>query len=309
MSKREAYIAEIRSMAAAEVDKSEIRWQSPSNIALVKYWGKHGNQLPMNPSVSFTLSRSFSDTFVRFDHKTGPSSTVDLSFSLDQSPAPEFKARIQQYLESIQDLCPWLKQYTISIESSNSFPHSAGIASSASGFSALALCLTSMEDQLFGNLEDDFAFRQKASYLARLGSGSASRSIYDQLAWWGESKELKSSSDEFAVSVSDWLHPDFLGFQDTILIVSADKKSISSSHGHELMDYHPYRQGRLEQVQHHLRDIKSALQIGDLERFGQIVETEALCLHALMLSSNPGYFLINGHSIKTIEAIKKFRSQ
>ena len=307
MSLRDKYIAEIRSLAAQEVSQLECRWQSPSNIALVKYWGKHGIQLPMNPSVSFTLSRCFSDTYMRLERKTGPSTTIDLNFSLDQSPAPQFKHRIKTYLESILDLCPFLTQYTLHVESSNSFPHSAGIASSASGFSALALCLATIEDTLYGNLDDDTLFRQKASYLARLGSGSASRSIFNQAGWWGASNEVETASDEYAVNVSDLLHPVFHGFQDTVLIVSADKKPVSSSHGHGLMDFHPYREGRLRQVEQHLRDMKSALNTGDLNRFGQIVENEALSLHALMHSSSPGYFLITGQTIDAIHAIRTFR--
>lgn len=307
MSLRETYIKELRGLAAQDIDSVEMRWQSPSNIALIKYWGKHGNQLPMNPSVSFTLSKCFSDTYFKLIKKTGPSSTINVGFTLDQKASPVFSNRIKDYFDSIKDLCPFLTGYDIIIESSNSFPHSAGIASSASGFSALALCLTTMEDNLYGNLDDDLKFRRKASYLSRLGSGSASRSIYKRASWWGESPEIADSSDEFAVDVSELLHPIFNGFQDSVLIVSSDKKPVSSSHGHQLMDFHPYRKGRLHQADQHLRDMKSALQIGDLERFGHIVESEALSLHALMLSSSPGYFLISGETIAVIRAIRAFR--
>ena len=309
MSLREKYVAQARSHGMKALDVVETRWQSPSNIALVKYWGKHGNQLPMNPSISFTLSKSYTDTSIRFEKKSGPSTTVDFSFLFDQSPAPQFEDRIRKYLESIVDLCPFLTQYKLAIESSNSFPHSAGIASSASGFSALALCLTTMEDQLFRNLDNDEDFRQKASYLSRLGSGSACRSIHQRAGWWGASDIVPHSSDDYAVDCGDLLHSVFDGFQDSILIVSAAEKPVSSSRGHHLMEFHPYRQGRISQVNRHLAELKTNLQTGNLEHFGQIVESEALCLHALMLSSAPGYFLVTGDTIAVIRAIREFRQR
>jgi hypothetical protein len=73
------------------------------------------------------------------------------------------------------------------MQTRNSFPHSAGIASSASAMSALALCLCSIEKQFFGTLHrQKVSSYQKASYIARLGSGSACRSVYPKLAVWGE---------------------------------------------------------------------------------------------------------------------------
>ena len=261
----------------------------------------------MNPSVSFTLSRCFSDTHVRFLKKPGPSSVIDISFFLDGAHAPDFESRIKKYFESILDLEPFLTSYTVEIQSSNSFPHSAGIASSASGFSALALCLVTMEDLLYGNLDDDESFRQKASFLSRLGSGSACRSIYEKIAWWGASKTIENTSDEYAIPCSELLHPIFDGFQDSILVVSAAEKPVSSSKGHHLMEFHPYRQGRLEQVQHHVSALTNALRAGDIDHFGKIVENEALSLHALMLASNPGYFLITQNTIDVIRAIRRFR--
>ena len=307
MSVRQDYIQSIKKRGMRDIALLETRWQSPSNIALIKYWGKHGVQLPMNPSISFTLSRCFSDTHVMFRKKDGPSSIVDLSFFLDGEHKPHFESRIKQYLESIIDMAPFLTAFTVEIQTSNSFPHSAGIASSASGFSALALSLATLEDALYETLNADEDFRQKASFLARLGSGSACRSIYKQAAWWGTSNLLENASDEFAVPCDEVLHPIFDNFQDSILIVSAAEKPVSSSKGHHLMEFHPYREGRLTQVQKNLSELIHALRAGDLEHFGKIVENEALSLHALMLSSNPGYFLITQNTIDSIRAIREFR--
>lgn len=307
MSLREKYVKAARRQSSNNVDSFTSRWKSPSNIALIKYWGKHGNQLPINPSVSLTLSECATDTTCQWVRKKGPSNAIDLTFSFHGNPAPTFEKRIKSYLESITDLCPFIHDYNLAIDSSNSFPHSAGIASSASGFSALALSLTSMEDELYEDLDDDDDYRTKASYLARLGSGSACRSIYGKAAWWGKSHLIEESTDEYAIDFSGDIHDDFKSMRDSILIVSSGEKPVSSSRGHHLMEFHPYRHDRIEQVNLHLKDMKVALRTGDLERFGQIIEQEALSLHALMMTSTPGYFLVTGKSIDLINSIRAFR--
>lgn len=309
MSLREQYVQQLRSLPMKNTDDLAVSWESPSNIALVKYWGKHGNQLPMNPSLSITLSACKTTTTMSISKKNAISNAVELEFYFEGKPAPAFGKRVKTFLDSVLDLCPWLVQYDIKIDSSNSFPHSAGIASSASAFSALALCLMSLEDLIYEDLHDDETFRQKSSFLARLGSGSACRSIHEKAGWWGKSDALEDGSDEFAVSCAHLLHPIFEDFQDSVLLASREEKPVSSSAGHHMMAFHPYRDARMDQVDRHLMEIKSALQTGDVEKFGQVLEQEALCLHALMLSSSPGYFLVNGNSIKIIDAIRRFREE
>lgn len=246
---------------------------------------------------------------MRLSRKASVSNAVALDFYFEGKAAPAFGDRIKKYFDSILDICPWLVQYDIRIDSSNSFPHSAGIASSASAFSALALCLMSLEDILYEDLHDDEAFRQKSSFLARLGSGSACRSIHDKAGWWGASDVLETGDDRFAVSCAHILHPVFHDFRDSVLLASRDEKPVSSSAGHKMMAFHPYLSGRMAQVNKHLAEIKGALQTGDLGTFGRILEQEALSLHALMLSSSPGYFLVNGKSIQLIERIRRFRQE
>ncbi len=165
------------------IEKGKITWQSPSNIALIKYWGKHGNQLPNNPSLSMTLHSSFTTTSLSYMKKAG-TNNVEMEFFFDGCKSEIFERRIEDYLNRMLKDYPFLGNYQLSIESSNTFPHSSGIASSASAFSALALGIMSLSEICSGDL-DKTKFQQQASRLARLGSGSASRSVYGGYTIWG----------------------------------------------------------------------------------------------------------------------------
>ncbi len=291
----------------SKIEAGSISWRSPSNLAIVKYWGKHGRQLPRNPSISFTLDSAYTDTTLEYAPKTGVDQGIDLAFYFEDQPHEVFGGKVRKFLESITDIFPFLRQLKLAIRSTNSFPHSSGIASSASSMSALALCLCSLEDELFGDLEDDEAFRQKASFVARLGSGSACRSIYEGLAVWGETGEVKGSSDLYAVPYADKVHEDFLSYHDAILIVSKGEKSVSSRAGHALMDDNPYADSRYRQAKLRLHRLLPALTTGDLEAFGNILEAEALTLHALMMASNPPYLLMKPNTLVLIEKVQQWR--
>jgi len=293
----------------AQLEPGSIQWRSPSNIAIIKYWGKHGRQLPRNPSISFTLDRAHTETRVEYQAKSSADKGFELDFYFDGQPNDVFRDKLVKYMESIIEIFPFLRQLKLTVNSRNSFPHSAGIASSASGMSAFALCLCSLEHHLFGTLEDDEAYRLKASYLARLGSGSACRSIYPTMAVWGATKEVENSSDLYAVPYTEKLHKSFKHFHDDILIVSKGEKSVSSRAGHALMEGNIYADNRYLQARQRMHNLLMALQNGDLELFGQITENEALTLHALMMSSNPSYILMQPNTILLIQMIRDFRSR
>ena len=154
------------------LEKGNVTWESPSNIALVKYWGKKKDQIPENPSISFTLTNCKTITTLSFSKKEN-----NLAFSfdvfLDNERKDDFKPKIETFFNRVELYLPFLRDYHFKIETTNTFPHSSGIASSASGMSALALCLMSLEKQLVGTMDESY-FNKKASFLARLGSGSIS---------------------------------------------------------------------------------------------------------------------------------------
>ena len=294
----------------SQLKSGSITWQSPSNLAIIKYWGKYGVQLPKNPSFSFTLKNAITETTLDYEPKKGiDTGIVALEFFFDGQPMPAFEEKIKSFLTSIVEIFPFLRQLKLHISSHNSFPHSSGIASSASSMSALALCLCSLEDDLFGTLKNDIAFRTKASYVARLGSGSACRSIFAQGAIWGESGEAAGSSNLYAIPYEQGLHPVFKTLHDDILIVSKGEKAVSSRAGHALMENNAYAEIRYKQARQRFHKLIPALKNGDIETFGTITENEALTLHALMMTSNPSYILMQPNSLHIIQKVRAFRKE
>ena len=291
----------------ASIEKGSFQWSSPSNIALVKYWGKKENQIPANPSISFTLNNCKTITKLDVSKKeTNDTFSFDLLF--EGKPKEDFKPKIQKFFERIEKYCPYLKQYHFTIDTENTFPHSSGIASSASGMAALSMNIMSLEKALNPTLTDDF-FYQKASFLARLGSGSACRSIKGNVVVWGKHSEILTSSDLFGVAFPLQLHENFHNYQDTILLVDKGEKQVSSTVGHDLMHNHPYAEKRFEQAHTNLSALKKVLENGNLDEFIKIVESEALTLHAMMMTSMPYFILMKPNTLEIINKIWKFRNE
>jgi len=279
-------------------------WRSPSNIALVKYWGKKGNQLPVNPSISLTLAGAYTETKIEASPAgSQPHARAEVFF--EGRIHEGFNRRILEFLDSITDIFPYLLQFQLRIETNNTFPHSAGIASSASGFSALALGLCSLQE-ILGN-EKLPGFYAIASHIARLGSGSACRSIYGGFTLWGKTEALEQSSDTYAVPVED-IHPVFSELRDAILLIGKGEKKVSSSAGHGRMQNHPFAEARVTQANRNTQELLEALRTGDIPTFIRITENEALTLHALMMASQPGFILMEPESVEIIRKIQDFRT-
>jgi diphosphomevalonate decarboxylase len=283
-------------------------WQSPANIALVKYWGKYGRQIPANPSLSLTLQHSVTTMEVSVQ-PVGKGNGSLKEFYFEGESHPEFGKRFGTILQSLQSEFQFLANYDLFIKSSNSFPHSAGIASSASGFSALALCLCTLELSLSQVKTDEIQFLQKASTIARLGSGSASRSIYPGFSVWGKTHEFAGTDDHYAIPVNEQIHEEFSDIRDAVLVINSGKKAVSSSKGHSLMQDHPYREGRILQACNNISMLAGSLRSGDWNTFILVTEAEALSLHSLMMSSSPGFLLMEPATIEVINRITRFRNQ
>jgi len=287
------------------IEKGKVTWESPSNIALVKYWGKKKHQIPENPSISFTLNESKTTTTLVFTNKEG-NNNFSFEVFLDGDKKDDFKPKIQTFFERIEQYVPFLRNYHFVIDTNNTFPHSSGIASSASGMSALALCLMSMERTLNPDMTDDY-FNQKASFLARLGSGSACRSIEGDLIVWGKHQQITNSSDLFGVKYPFEVHENFKNYQDTILLVDKGEKQVSSTVGHNLMHGHPFAEQRFTQAYDNLSKLINIFKKGNLKSFIEIVESEALTLHAMMMTSMPYFILMKPNTIEIINKIWRFR--
>ncbi|HLO60247.1 MAG TPA: hypothetical protein VK179_15965 [Bacteroidales bacterium] len=297
------YLAEAFQPAIYKPSEGITEWKCPSNIALVKYWGKKNDQKPANPSLSVTLTNCF--TSLTSDYSIKPGAPFKLEFLFEGKQNPQFEDRIVSYFRKLIPYFPFINNLHIKLESCNSFPHSSGIASSASFFGALALVVCSMQNNE-ETLTTDF-FR-KASFMARLGSGSACRSVFGGLTLWGETPFILGSSDEYALPVEDKGQV-LSALRDSVLVVSSGAKSVSSSRGHELMIKHPLREARIGQAERNLERILSALNSGEMNDLMNVTETEALTLHALMMTSDPGYMLIRPETFEIIIRIKEFRRQ
>ena len=281
----------------------EVFASCPSNIALIKYWGKYEGQIPANPSISFTLSNCKTETKMIF--KSGEKFSVKTFLAGKEET--KFSEKIEKYFRSIEKYLPWILQGSFVIETENTFPHSSGIASSASGFGAIAQCLMEMDKAFSGK---DFFDVKKASFLARLGSGSACRSVYDGLVVWGEVNEVEGSSDLYAVKYpNEEIHPIFRDFNDYVLLIHEGQKSVSSTVGHGLMNTNPYAERRFQEARENFVPMKEILKSGDLQSFMKLVEHEALTLHAMMMMSDPAFILMQTGTLQVINRVWEFRKE
>jgi len=288
----------------------------PSNIALIKYWGKYENQIPANPSISYTLNHCRTNTTMEFFAGEEFSVQTFLAGNEEQ----KFAEKIEKYFKNIEQYLPWILKGRYIIKTENTFPHSSGIASSASGFGAIAKCLMNLDD-IFTSKDKGFeslslttdnqqptTINQKASFLARLGSGSACRSLYEGLVVWGKTKEVEGSSDLFAVPYNnDDIHPIFKNFNDWVLLIHEGQKSVSSTVGHGLMNTNPYAERRFQEAHENFTKLKTILATGDMEGFIKLVEHEALTLHAMMMMSEPAFILMQTGTLQVINKIWEFR--
>ncbi len=287
----------------------EVSWRSPSNIAIVKYWGKYGRQLPRNTSLSLTLSKAHTNTAIKYSPKNDDG-LISLKFFFEGKLNPKFGEKTMNFFDAVREDLPFLTTYAFEVHTDNTFPHSSGIASSASGMSAIALGICQIESLLSDSIfMDNEKFRKRASFFSRLGSGSACRSVYPIASSWGKHPDISDSSDEFATPLEDQMHSVFNTYHDDILIVSRSEKSVSSTAGHSLMNGNPFAEARYKQANERITLLLNAMKTGDLELFGKIAENEALTLHALMMCSDPSYVLMEPNTLAIISEIRNYRKE
>jgi len=285
------------------VSEQKVSASCPSNIALIKYWGKYEDQIPANPSISYTLNNCKTNTEIEFL----ANEKFEVQTFLAGKEEVKFAAKIKKYFTSIEQYLPWILEGKYIIRTENTFPHSSGIASSASGFGAIAKCLMELDELFSGKLSEEFKLK-KASFLARLGSGSACRSLENGLIVWGETAAVENSSDLFAVPYpNSEIHPVFKNFNDWVLLIHEGEKSVSSTVGHGLMNTNPYAERRFQEAHENFGILKQILKSGDMDGFIKLVEHEALTLHAMMMMSNPAFILMKTGTLAVINKIWDFR--
>lgn len=239
------------------------------NIAFIKYWGNRDEMLhlPLNGSLSMCLDGLTSTTTACFD----PSLAQDVLILDGESADEASLARVASFLNSIRQLAG--KKLYAQVVSLNNFPAGAGIASSASGFAALALAASTA---IGLSLTD-----QALSRLARLGSGSACRSIPGGfVAWLPGSTDL----DSYAVSIAP---PEHWQLFDLVTILDRGHKSTGSASGMALAHTSPLLGQRLAELPARLAACKQALLACDFEAFAELVEADSQSMHAVMQTSTP----------------------
>lgn len=258
------------------------------NIALVKYWGKADEELilPVAGSMSMTLDAFATTTTVTVD----PEAEAD-SFVLNGEAATGTAlARTTRFLDHVRDLAG--SSARAHVDSVNEAPTAAGLASSASGFAALALAAS----RAFGLSLDERAL----SRLARRGSGSACRSIVDRYAVWHAGSDDETSYAE-QIDAPD--------LRLVIVTVDGAQKAVSSREGmHLTAATSPFYDAWITSTARTLEEMVHACAAGDLERIGEITESHALRMHAVIASSTPPVRYLAPASVAVFDAAAALRA-
>jgi len=264
--------------------------QAGANIAFIKYWGNRpeGGNLPLNPSLSMTLASCVTTTTVELLR----SASRDL-LSLDgHEPSNKSRYRIVDFMASVRKIAG--RKERARVTARNSFPAGCGIASSASGFAALALAAATA----YG-LQPDAA---ELSRIARLGSGSAARSVMGGFVLLHPGASHEESFAEQIAPEAAW--PEL---RDLIVIVSREEKAVSSAEGHRLAHTSEMLAARLAAVPERVDLVKQAILEQDLTLLGEAAEEDALSMHAVMMTSDPPLLYWHPRTLEVIRAVNDLR--
>jgi diphosphomevalonate decarboxylase len=259
------------------------------NIAFIKYWGNRDEalRLPLNGSISMNLDALATRTRVTFD----PSLESD-ELILNGKPANKSALfRASDFLDIVRNLAGI--QLRASVVSENDFPTSAGIASSASAFAALALASTTASGVKLSESE--------LSRLARRGSGSACRSIPEGFTEWVAGS---SDPDSFARSIAAL---SYWQLADCIAVVQTGEKHAGSSEGHKIANTSPIQRARVEDAPRRLEICREAILKKDFEKLVEIIELDSNLLHAVMMTSDPRLYYWQGVTLEVMRSVQSWR--
>ncbi|MEM5812842.1 MAG: diphosphomevalonate decarboxylase [Candidatus Aenigmatarchaeota archaeon] len=272
-----------------------------SNIALVKYWGKRNEDLilPYNSSISVTLDKIYTHTTVEFSENLKRDILIINDKEIDTQDS-EYEEYVGRFLKKLRELYPnKAKNLNAKIVSKNNFPTAAGLASSASGFAALALaCNEALELNLS---------KKELSILARLGSGSACRSIYGGFVEWKKGI-FEDGRDSYAEQIATKEHwPDF---RIIICITSSKEKKIKSRAGmKQTVLTSPFYKAWLETIEDDIRLVKKGIIEKDFKLVGSVAELNCLKMHSTMITTKPPIIYWNGATIEIINLVLRLREE
>jgi diphosphomevalonate decarboxylase len=259
------------------------------NIALIKYWGNRDQtlRLPSSASLSFNLGDLRTTTTVEFD----PWLDRDEVFINGNPASGQAFDRVVHHLDRIADSAPVTaaqdSRTRVRVMSNNTFPMGVGIASSASGFAALTLAACAALG--FQKTEAEL------SSLARLGSGSACRSIPGGFVLW---------RDAFAVSIAP---PQQWNLIDVIAIVGNKHKAIGSTEGHSVAHTSPLQAARVADTGRRLGLCEQAILHRDFDLLADIIEQDALMMHAVIMTAHPPVLYWLPATLSVIDTVRALR--
>jgi len=288
--------------ARTDGEVTSVTCTAPVNIAVIKYWGKRNKELllPINSSLSATLHQD------ELHAKTSVACSSDFAEDtiwLNGIKEPISNERLQNVLKEIRARAsakdaadPRLKQ-AVHICSENNFPTAAGLASSAAGYACLVQALA----ELYGVADTEL------SSIARVGSGSACRSVYGGWVRW-----TMGTRDDGVDSVASQVAPadHWPEMQILILVVNAGKKGVSSSSGMQtsvatsaLIDHRA-----TVVVPQRMADIEAAIAAKDFNTFGEITIKDSNQFHAVCLDTYPPIFYMNDVSRHIIQVMSRYNA-
>jgi diphosphomevalonate decarboxylase len=276
--------------------------QVPSNIAFIKYWGKRDEkkQWPTNDSLSMTLSGMFTRTTARL------TDAHDFSFALNGTPLAPDSAKGAKIYRHLHFLAHELgTRQKLDFTSFNSFPTACGIASSASGFGALTLAALAAftDSKNLEELQQQGFDAKKLAQLSRHGSGSACRSMMGGIVQWQAGATPESQAVSQLFSREHW------DLNDLIVILDDTPKAVSSSDGHRAAVKSPLFAERMERLPHRFASLVEAITARDIDKFGLLLEEEALNMHAVAESSDEGLRYMTEKTHAFINKFKELRKR
>lgn len=263
-----------------------------SNIALIKYWGKRDEtlMLPANSSVSMTLDAFYTTTTVSFESGL----TQDAFFLNHRAATESERLKVSRFLNHARALAGTDKRAVVT--SVNEVPTAAGLASSASGFAALAAAAAHA-------LELDLD-PSALSRLARLGSGSACRSVYGGFVEWQKGTRA-DGLDSYGTPIASESHWDI---RMVVACVSASEKGVSSREGmRRTVATSPYFEPWVKAAEADVTTAKEAILARDFTRLGQLAEANALKMHATALGANPPVLYWQEATFAVMRKVQKLR--
>lgn len=270
--------------------------KAPINIAVIKYWGKSNEELmlPCNDSISMTLESSALYTETRIE--TDPELSAD-EFCLNGHPEIGLNQRILATIKEARRLAEGVEgnedilKCKLKIYSINTVPTASGLASSASGIAALSFALIKLY-----RLEENFALSE-SSRIARLGSGSACRSLFGGLVHW---------KDEIVEKISDW--PELNGY---VIVINSGKKKIPSTDGMQnTVETSSLFQHRINNVvPDRIEKILEAIKTKNFNDFSILTMKDSNSFHACCLDTFPPISYLNPESFQVINAVHEFNEE